>query len=254
MRNQKRWPRAKSQPALSASSLDTPKTKQGLTNYSALATPSAPYSSARNIDSCLPMTASASGVSGSDSSFGACRGQSCASCRPRAYRAVAAFVGSRTPDRDRIQTVAHAADGLEVGRPGAVGFNFLPYPANARVHAARSHELHVAPDRVQQQIAGEHLSPMLGKIFDEAKFQARGRHFLAPYREPHRRAVNDKVRRFRSGERSLREKTPQHGLHAGNEFPWAKWLDDAVVSTRLQRQNAVFLGCVFEQKQQRSPE
>src|SRR5580693_3833501 len=92
-------------------------------------------------------------------------------------------VGRELPGGDSIQAITDSANGLQVSRSGPVRLDLLPDSANAGIHAPWRHELHVPPHRIEKQIAGEHLTPVTCKVFDQARLQTCGWHFTSSDRK-----------------------------------------------------------------------
>src|ERR1700733_4817598 len=70
------------------------------------------------------------------------------------------------------QLVAHAADGEDVARQGGGGLHLGPQAADVDVDQPPVAEVVVAPDPVEQLLAGQHLVRVGGELAQEAELGA----------------------------------------------------------------------------------
>src|SRR5690349_7065066 len=66
----------------------------------------------------------------------------------------------RLPACYRVEAVTYTTNGLEICRAGTVRFDFSPDSSDAGIDAARSHELHFPPNRIQENVATENSPRM----------------------------------------------------------------------------------------------
>src|SRR5688500_5175843 len=78
-----------------------------------------------------------------------------------------------------LESVADAADRLDVGRILGVGLDLLAQRIDAAVDAAVGHDDVVAPDRLQDLVTGEGASRAPGEEGEQLEFLGRERHLGA---------------------------------------------------------------------------
>src|SRR5262249_10229537 len=85
-----------------------------------------------------------------------------------------------------LEAISCTTDGAQVDRVFRVLLDLLPQLAHVDIDRARSHELRVAPDGVEDLVAREDLSRVTGEEIEQAELRRRRGHRMIAHHDDHR--------------------------------------------------------------------
>lgn len=106
-------------------------------------------------------------------------------------------VGNRQCDRGlpawRVEAVAEAAEGFDVAREARVVFNFFAQAAHVDVDRARGNEERLFADGVENLVAGEDATAVVGQKLKNAEFAHGGEDGVAANANGHRFGIDFQI-------------------------------------------------------------
>src|SRR5271165_2710065 len=151
-----------------------------------------------------------------------------------------------------LEAVACSADRLQITRLVRVRFDLLTNAPYVNIHRARRHIMGVAPNRVQQLVAGEDSSRMPRQIFQQPELGGCRLLNLATHHQGHTATVNLDVAGLHNCRRQRTLEAAQHRAHPRHQLARAERLGDIVVRAQFQSDDAVRLAHLRSQKYDRS--
>ena len=138
-----------------------------------------------------------------------------------------------------FETVARAANGLEVARIFRIHLDFLTDASHINVDGARSYEAGIAPYCIEEVVTAEDASGVTGEVIQEAKLGGGGGCQFATDLQLHSIGVDDDFFEADNGRRGGSLEATQDGLDAGDQFAGSEWLGDVVVGSEFEAQDAI---------------